>query len=111
MDSEEDDFTYSDDSETENGGIKSKRSIPSVKLSPKENKKFIVLDAADLRDRQKDLIKETTDILTVSKDAATILLLHYHWNKEKLLEAYYSNPRSKFLLLFNISRNYGKNSC
>lgn len=93
---EEDEFEYSDE-DTDEYMSETRRSVPSVIHSPIEKQKFKVLSAKDIVLRQNLLIKEVAALLFLDADACTILMLHFAWNKEKLIEKYYASQESKFI--------------
>ncbi|KAK3346681.1 hypothetical protein B0T25DRAFT_461451 [Lasiosphaeria hispida] len=53
---------------------------------------FKVYQPADIQKQQDDLINEVNMILDISKEEAAILLRHFRWNKERLIEDYMDAP-------------------
>lgn len=53
---------------------------------------FKVFDPADIQKQQDDIVDEVNMILNMSKEDAAILLRHFRWNKERLLEDYMDRP-------------------
>mmetsp|Transcript_2590 Transcript_2590/g.2897 ORF Transcript_2590/g.2897 Transcript_2590/m.2897 type:complete len:512 (+) Transcript_2590:112-1647(+) len=54
---------------------------------------FEVLEESVLEERSQNIINEVMDFLNIpSKSAALILIRHFKWNKEKLVQAYMENP-------------------
>jgi len=54
---------------------------------------FEVLDQEALRNELRDLDQGLEDVLGVSSDAvANVLLKHFNWNKDKVIEEYATNP-------------------
>lgn len=47
-----------------------------------------MLTRDDLQQEMNDMIKEATEIVEISPGAIRILLNHYKWNMENLLEKY-----------------------
>jgi ariadne-1 len=56
------------------------------------NDEYSVLTLGDLEADQDDLVSQVAELASLSKDRASILLLKFNWNKEKLLEQYFQNP-------------------
>jgi len=55
-------------------------------------KSWVVLDKAQLSEKQQDQIEEMSAILNLSSSKATQLLRAYKWNQEVLLKEYIANP-------------------
>ncbi|SPQ24665.1 5577b835-84b8-4981-a7ab-217d192f1f40 [Thermothielavioides terrestris] len=53
---------------------------------------FKVYEPGDITKQQDDLINEVNMILDISKEEAAILLRHFRWNKERLIEDYMDRP-------------------
>ncbi|KAL2129477.1 hypothetical protein VTI74DRAFT_7686 [Chaetomium olivicolor] len=53
---------------------------------------FKVYQPTDIQKQQDELIDEVNMILDISKEEAAILLRHFRWNKEKLIEDYMDRP-------------------
>lgn len=47
----------------------------------------------DIQKQQDDLVNEVNMILDIRKEEAAILLRHFRWNKERLIEDYMDRPR------------------
>lgn len=58
-------------------------------------KAYIVLKEADIRHRQEENISHVSAVLSISRDAASILLCHYKW---------YVLPKSKIMSFCRVSR-------
>lgn len=54
---------------------------------------FEVYSPANIQKQQDDLIDEVNMILDIQKEEASILLRHFRWNKERLIEDYMDKPR------------------
>ncbi|PNY27588.1 E3 ubiquitin-protein ligase dbl4 [Tolypocladium capitatum] len=55
---------------------------------------FKVHDPSDIQQQQDDMINEVNMILDMRKEDAAILLRHFRWNKERLLEDYMDRPET-----------------
>ncbi|KAG6038902.1 hypothetical protein E4U41_003549 [Claviceps citrina] len=53
---------------------------------------FKVLQPSDIQRQQDDMINEVNMILDMRKEDAAIMLRHFRWNKERLLEDYMNCP-------------------
>ncbi|XP_050369058.1 probable E3 ubiquitin-protein ligase ARI8 [Argentina anserina] len=60
------------------------------KLSPRE-KNYKVLNESDIRERQEDDITAVASLLSLSRPAASLVLLHQSWNLESLKEAWFED--------------------
>lgn len=58
------------------------------KKKPAHIVQFKVFEPADIQHQQDEMINEVNMILDLSKEDAAILLRHFRWNKERLLEDY-----------------------
>ncbi|KAH8840504.1 hypothetical protein MCOR27_006493 [Pyricularia oryzae] len=67
---------------------------------------FSVYNPDDLRKQQDDLIDEVNMILEMRKEDAAILLRHFRWNRERLIEEYMDN-RKKVLEVAGLGPNVG----
>lgn len=70
----------------------------SQKDEPKKTKKsfdikFHVYHPEDIQKQQDDLVDEVNMILDIRKEDAAILLRHFRWNKERLIEDYMDRPK------------------
>ncbi|GAO18391.1 hypothetical protein UVI_02010020 [Ustilaginoidea virens] len=74
---------------------------PDFGLSPKDLGKakqpahiipFKVYEPSDIQRQQDDMINEVNMILDMQKEDAAIMLRHFRWNKERLLEDYMDHP-------------------
>ncbi|KAL1871041.1 hypothetical protein VTK73DRAFT_2314 [Phialemonium thermophilum] len=54
---------------------------------------YKVYEPKDLEKQQEDLVDEVNMILDIRKEDAAILLRHFRWNKERLIEDYMDKPR------------------
>jgi ariadne-1 len=54
---------------------------------------FKIYHPADIQAQQDDLIDEVNMILDIRKEEAAILLRHFRWNKERLIEDYMDRPK------------------
>ena len=54
---------------------------------------FKVYEPKDIQAQQDDLIDEVNMILHIRKEDAAILLRHFRWNKERLIEDYMDRPK------------------
>ncbi|KAF8366390.1 hypothetical protein PRIPAC_84219 [Pristionchus pacificus] len=57
--------------------------------SPQASSGNVVLTRDELQQEMNDMIKEATEIVEISPGAIRILLNHYKWNMENLLEKFY----------------------
>ena len=55
---------------------------------------YKVFSPTDIEDSQARLINEVQDILGQPPESTAILLRHFHWNRERLLEAYMDNQEA-----------------
>ncbi|KAL2151266.1 hypothetical protein VTH82DRAFT_6364 [Thermothelomyces myriococcoides] len=53
---------------------------------------FKVYQPSDIQKQQDELIDEVNMILNISKEEAAILLRHFRWNKERLIDDYMDKP-------------------
>jgi ariadne-1 len=53
---------------------------------------YKVYEPSDIQSQQDDMIAEVNMILNMQKEDAAILLRHFRWNKERLLEDYMDRP-------------------
>lgn len=99
-DEEYDDYAYEDD---EDGGyeyteecdapeLKREASYPDAFRVPDGS--YNILDYKDMTALMDAMSQEAETVLGVSRDTALILLSHYGWNKEKLLDTYWSDPEA-----------------
>ncbi|KFX98512.1 hypothetical protein O988_04306 [Pseudogymnoascus sp. VKM F-3808] len=70
----------------------------SQKESPREKRKpfevtYKVYHPEDIQKQQDELIDEVNMILDLKKEDAAILLRHFRWNKERLIEDYMDRPK------------------
>ena len=95
LDEEYDDYAYEDDGyeyneECDAPELKREASYPDAFRVPDGS--YNILDYKDMTALMDAMSKETETVLGVSRDTALILLSHYGWNKEKLLDTYWSDP-------------------
>lgn len=69
-----------------------------VKLIPKfsdrsliNTKDYVVWSSDQIEERQKKIIEEAVDLLSLSEDDAITALRHYNWNPERLQEEWFNN--------------------
>ncbi|KAL3426267.1 IBR domain-containing protein [Phlyctema vagabunda] len=84
-DGSNDDFNF-DEPEPDDLGYSQKDEVKKVKKSFDIN--FKVYHPEDIQRQQDDLIDEVNMILDIRKEDAAILLRHFRWNKERLIEDY-----------------------
>ncbi|EGU75386.1 hypothetical protein FOXB_14091 [Fusarium oxysporum f. sp. conglutinans Fo5176] len=65
---------------------------------------YKVYEPSDIQRQQDDMISEVNMILDMQKEDAAILLRHFRWNKERLLEDYMDRPE-KVLEAAGLSSN------
>ena len=115
--SDDDEYIYESDNEyvPSEGGLhssesldmndsreESKESSKTSRFSLMENEQirtmngdsFIIVSMSKLLPRLNALISDTSLLLNVDEDAARLLLISHHWNKEKLIDAFYSSPEA-----------------
>ncbi|KAH7858163.1 hypothetical protein Vadar_020720 [Vaccinium darrowii] len=56
-----------------------------------QQKNYVVLNEADIRQRQEDDITTVSTVLSISRVAASILLCHYHWSVSNVHEAWFAD--------------------
>jgi len=83
----EDDFGFDEEPDTYDG----EKEIEQKKRAAYDVM-FRVYQPEDIQKQQEDLINEVNMILTIPKEEAAILLRHFRWNKERLIEEYMDNP-------------------
>ncbi|CAM9315029.1 unnamed protein product, partial [Ectocarpus fasciculatus] len=81
-------YAYEDD---EDGGYE-EASYPDAFRVPDGS--YNILDYKDMTALMDAMSQEAETVLGVSRDTALILLSHYGWNKEKLLDTYWSDPEA-----------------
>jgi ariadne-1 len=103
MSSEEEDVL--EDSDNDNGSVDDfgfDEPEPDLGYTQKEQVKkekrtfdtnFKVYHPDDIQAQQDDLIDEVNMILDIRKEDAAILLRHFRWNKERLIEDYMDRPK------------------
>ncbi|OMO74958.1 Zinc finger, RanBP2-type [Corchorus olitorius] len=57
--------------------------------APRLHDNRVVLTEADIRQRIKDHIDQVSTVLSISKDEASILLLHYNWSASKVHDEWF----------------------
>ncbi|XP_076954378.1 putative E3 ubiquitin-protein ligase ARI8 [Bidens hawaiensis] len=60
-------------------------------VSYRSQQNYTILNEADIRRRQEDNIKKISSILSISSDAAAILLRHYNWSVSKVNDEWFAN--------------------
>lgn len=53
---------------------------------------YYTVSAAQVQADQDYLTREVSELLAIPEDHASVLLLDYRWNKEKLVDAFYADP-------------------
>ncbi len=61
-------------------------------LAKKKEKDYCNLSPQQLQDDQNALTKDVSELLDIPEDHASVLLLEFKWDREKLLDAFYSEP-------------------
>jgi len=83
-----DDFDFDDEPDPDLG-------FSRETMAPKKavyDIEFKVYRPQDIQKQQDDLVNEVNMILDISKEEAAILLRHFRWNKERLMEQYMEHP-------------------
>ncbi|KOS17684.1 putative RING finger protein [Escovopsis weberi] len=65
---------------------------PEKKKRPAHIVPFKVLEPSDIEHQQDRMVGDVNMILNMSKEDAAIMLRHFRWNKERLLEDYMDRP-------------------
>ncbi|KAK0625361.1 hypothetical protein B0T17DRAFT_617461 [Bombardia bombarda] len=86
--SDAEDFDFDDEPDPDLGMHKD---ISDSKKAPFDIS-FKVYQPSDIQRQQDELINEVNMILDISKEEAAILLRHFRWNKERLIEDYMDSP-------------------
>lgn len=79
-----------------------------------KTKDFVVWTIDQIEDRQKKIIEEAIDLLSLSENDAITALKHFNWNPEKLQENWFDNEEKTRKtcgltpLKFLVSRNMDK---
>mmetsp|Transcript_19765 Transcript_19765/g.32478 ORF Transcript_19765/g.32478 Transcript_19765/m.32478 type:complete len:570 (-) Transcript_19765:2669-4378(-) len=63
-----------------------------LKAKLTQDLEYSVLTPEVIKAEQEAMIKNICDVLDTSYEISNVLLLHFSWNKEKLLDAYYADP-------------------
>ncbi|OQS02209.1 hypothetical protein THRCLA_05392 [Thraustotheca clavata] len=93
-------YAYSSDGEAGDGSSKKKSKIegkPSIKVPvnmPADvvSTQYQIISPSSLAAQQYSLIMDVASVLSVSYAKASLLLRHFFWDKEKLLDKYWSDP-------------------
>eukprot|EP01113_Clastostelium_recurvatum_P009537 TRINITY_DN1459_c0_g1_i1.p1 TRINITY_DN1459_c0_g1~~TRINITY_DN1459_c0_g1_i1.p1 ORF type:complete len:516 (-),score=173.31 TRINITY_DN1459_c0_g1_i1:106-1653(-) len=93
-DSEEDGFSDVDDQEQQDQDLDFDESGVHFKSTKMQRRRsFEVLEPRELKEEEDKLLHETMDVLGVqAPPIALVLLRHFKWNKEKLIERFMENP-------------------
>eukprot|EP01121_Diplochlamys_sp_Union-15-3_P018346 TRINITY_DN6656_c0_g2_i1.p1 TRINITY_DN6656_c0_g2~~TRINITY_DN6656_c0_g2_i1.p1 ORF type:complete len:503 (+),score=81.00 TRINITY_DN6656_c0_g2_i1:99-1607(+) len=97
MSDEDDDMQYEDEYDEvevydDEVGVYDDEGGLEKSLELTKHKSYEVLSEEQLLSQSKAIIKEVTEVLDIpTKAACTILLRHFKWNKEKLIEKYMSS--------------------
>ena len=86
---EDDDGDYEYTEECDAPELKRESSYPDTLRVPDGS--YNVLEYADMIPLMEAMLSDIQSLLGVSLDVAHILLSHYGWNKEKLLDAYWND--------------------
>jgi hypothetical protein len=93
---QEEDYTYEEDEgeyeyneECDAPALRREPSYPDAFRVP--DGAYNVLEYRDMIPLLNAMVKEATTVLGVSADDALILLSHYGWNKERLLDTYWAD--------------------
>ncbi|MBA0565871.1 hypothetical protein Golob_010726 [Gossypium lobatum] len=62
--------------------------------SPISGQNFSVLTEADIRHRIKDNIAEVSSVLSISKNEASSLLLHYNWSVSNIFDSWFADEKA-----------------
>ncbi|RDW84915.1 hypothetical protein BP6252_02505 [Coleophoma cylindrospora] len=89
-DASNDDFNF-DEPEPDDLGYSQKDEVKKEKKS--FDVTYKVHHPEDIQRQQDDLIDEVNMILDIKKEEAAILLRHFRWNKERLIEDYMDRPK------------------
>lgn len=86
---------YDEEEDLKDGGAErrssgTRLSYDNGPLKPSEE--YECLDMNDLFEAQQKLIVDVSSVLNVDNDKASVLLLNFGWNKERLLESYIADP-------------------
>ncbi|KAK1775906.1 hypothetical protein QBC45DRAFT_395702 [Copromyces sp. CBS 386.78] len=83
------DFDFDDEPDLDSGNKDSQQTMKRNYLDIE----FKVYRPEDIQKQQDDLVDEVNMILDISKEEAAILLRHFRWNRERLIEDYMDKPR------------------
>ncbi|XP_065060477.1 E3 ubiquitin-protein ligase arih1-like [Rhopilema esculentum] len=101
MDSEDDDFFYDEDEEASDEldddylGDDIDSSEPAAKRSYDDDFQYECLTPESIVSTMNRSIDDVNNVFQISPATARILLTHFKWDKEKLLERYYSGDQEK----------------
>eukprot|EP00112_Aurelia_sp_Birch-Aquarium-sp1_P002902 Seg1321.9 transcript_id=Seg1321.9/GoldUCD/mRNA.D3Y31 product="E3 ubiquitin-protein ligase arih1" protein_id=Seg1321.9/GoldUCD/D3Y31 len=100
MDSEEDDFYYDSDEEISDGGLDDDylgvdSSEPAAKRPYDDDFQYECLTPESIVSTMNKSIEDVNNVFQIPASTARILLTHFKWDKEKLLERYYSGDQEK----------------
>lgn len=91
---EEEEIFAFDGSEAEEESSDEGDFVGNFEFSDSSNTKdFVCLSPDDIFNEHAALVDDVVEILSVSQTVATTLLKHHKWNKDRLLIAYFENPR------------------
>ncbi|KAI1398403.1 ring finger protein [Hypoxylon fuscum] len=86
------DFDVFDDEPDDMPGITSHKSDHTKGGRVGFDVSYKVYEPKDIQDQQEEMVNEVNMILEMRKEDAAILLRHFRWNKERLIEDYMDNP-------------------
>ncbi|KAL9539550.1 hypothetical protein PS6_011162 [Mucor atramentarius] len=90
MQSEDDDDIFSGDSGNSDDDINHMFHDKSEEVKYKVN--YTARDVNKLRIMQKDTVSQVSSLLAIRPQISAVLLYHFCWNKEKLIEKYIEDP-------------------
>lgn len=92
-----DEYVEDDDDELEEDNVLEFQDDEPPKQLLKRTRSFDVLPNTEILSQSKALIDDIVQVCGIpTAAAATILLRHFKWNKEKLIEAYMENPEGTY---------------
>jgi len=63
-----------------------------LKAEKAQQLEYVILTPDMLKAEQDKVVKNVCDVLSTTYDVANVLLLHFKWNRERLLDSYYADP-------------------
>ena len=92
-DDDDEEYDYesdADDDDDDGSAIAAPTNTPADVAS----NEYRIISPDLLRTQKDDLVRDVASILSVSIDKASLLLRHLFWDKEKLLNMYWSDPEA-----------------